>query len=128
MASIPKAKFEFQEYVLFEDRALPESEQTKWRVRCLSVDHKAEVLDKRNTDATAALLAFKYGCFGWANLLDNGTPLPFDGLVYNSDGLARVHPKFLSDTKGAISIPFEWQLEIGTHIIKLSFISESEKN
>lgn len=128
MSNIPKPKFEFQEYVLVSDAELPETEQTKWKIRCLSVDHKAEVLDKRNADATAALLAFKYGCFGWTNLTCDREPVAFEGLVYNSDGLARVHPKFLSESKGGITIPFESQLEIGTRIIQMSFITDAEKN
>ena len=130
MANATPSKFEKHNYILSADRALPESEQTIWRVMPLTIEHKALIGDgaRGSKEVTALLACFKYGCIGWENLRCGGNPAQFEGLKY-SDDIFRVHPKFLTESKGQdVVIPFEWQVEIGKYILELSFLGESEKN
>jgi hypothetical protein len=109
-------------FVLAEDRTLPTSEQTVWKIQPPTTRHQREAaLESQRSGVHASIYLVKHRLAGWENYR-----------VRKEDGsIVAVEPEH--DRDGALSdrsldlIPLRWKVEIGDAIFELGRVSETDK-
>lgn len=117
----PESTFE---YVLRDDRKLPDEQQTVWLLRPMTAREYAEIenrsmrMDSKTNEAifssgTTTLSILKAGLAGVRNLVnDRGEPVPFATKVNGRNGnreevrdefLDKIHPRHLKELANAIT-------------------------
>jgi hypothetical protein len=109
-------------YVLKEDRNLPESERTIWKIRAPTTRHEREVsLESQRSSIHGSIYMVKHRLAGWDNYR-----------VRKEDGsIVTVTPEF--ETDGTLSdksldlILLRWKVELSDAILDLGKVSETDK-
>lgn len=115
----PKQSFP---YVLKEDRALPSSEQTVWKLQAPTTRHEKDAtLESQRSGVHAAIYLCRYRISGWENYR-----------VRRDDGqIVAVEAEFAKDggltDKVLDLIPLHWKIELSDAIYELGKPSESDK-
>lgn len=107
------------EYVLPEDKDLPEEQRVTWILSGLSMLQWARVMDAR-TPGAMALLTLRMGLRGWRNFRDeNGAEIPFE--------LSRGQPRQVTD-ECLERVPLEVCMALSKQIQSRGEVSVSEGN
>ena len=129
MPSIPKPKYEKQEYILTVQQGLEKDAQIVWHWSPLRGKYLASAWDLVTTQSPISGFeyAFKYGCCGWSNLnFEGGEAVLFEGITAPED-VGKGFPPHIS-AKQAEDIPFVYRIEIGKHILDNSTLTPDQKN
>jgi hypothetical protein len=122
----PKATFE---YILEDDRKLPEEDRTVFKLRGLTVSEEARVADSMISSVpgqeelsfrsgTHQLTVLRFGLRGWSNFKDSeGNEVPFE--------LNSRHPRHITDEALDRLLP-KYRTELVNAIMERGTVTESE--